>query len=232
MTDDMHDDDRTDRPQPDLAHALADVRAPDSLRHAVTEAVAGAARPRARDAWRERMGLALRGRRLGAVLAGAAILIAGLALALVLASGGGSTAPRVQEVAQVALRPAAAPAPAALPGGELLAASAGPIAFPSWTRAGWRAVGERTDTIGGHELRTVLYADAADPRQRVGYAIADAELPVVGGRLVERRGAQLRVLALDGAQVVTWRRAGRTCILASRDVPLARLVALASYSAA
>ncbi|HMJ02899.1 MAG TPA: hypothetical protein VK506_08150, partial [Conexibacter sp.] len=152
------------------------------------------------------------------------------ALVVVLATGGGATtAPRVQDVAGVALRPAAAPAPAALPGGELLDATAGPIAFPTWTRAGWRAVGERTDTVDGHELRTVLYADAAG--HRIGYAIADAELPVGGGRLVEWHGVPLRVLQLDGAHVVTWRRAGRTCILAGRDVPLARLVTLAGYAA-
>ncbi len=220
MTDDM--DDRPDHEPLDVPRALAGVRAPDALRQAVEQAVTAPRRSRRASARR---------RLVPALAAGAALLLA--ALVVVFASGGdgGGPAPRVQDVAGVALRPAAAPAPATLPGGELLDATAGPIAFPTWTRAGWRAVGERTDTVDGHELRTVVYADLADPGQRLGYAIADAELPVAGGRLVEHGDARLRVLTVDGAHVVTWNRAGRTCILAARDVPLGRLVRLASYAA-
>ncbi|HEX7289820.1 MAG TPA: hypothetical protein VF250_01725, partial [Conexibacter sp.] len=61
--------------------------------------------------------------------------------------------------------------------------------------------------------------------------IADASLPVAGGELVTRRGARLRVLARGQTAIVTWRRAGRTCILAGRGVPLERLLTLASYAA-
>lgn len=206
--------------------ALDDVTAPGALRRDVTEAVARATAPHARRrrAWRLP--------RAGA-LAGASALLAVLVVAIVLTGGGdgggGGATPSVTDVARVALRPAAAPAPVARPGGELLTASAGPIAFPTWTRAGWHAVGERTDTIGGHELRTVFYADGSG--RRIGYAIADAALPVVGGRLVERHGARLRVLASGGTRVVTWRRDGRTCILAGRDVATGRLLTLAAYAA-
>jgi hypothetical protein len=161
-----------------------------------------------------------------AFASGLAVLLA--ALAIVLSGGDAGVSPQVRDVAGVALRPADGPAPAALPGGELLDARSGPIAFPTWTRAGWRATGERTDTIGGRELRTVFYADP-DGR-RLGYAIADAELPF-GGRRVEHHGARLWVLRRDGADVVAWHRAGRTCILASRDVPLAKLVKIAGYAA-
>ena len=135
----------------------------------------------------------------------------------------------MRAVAPIALRAATAPAPATRPGGELLAARVGPIAFPAWTRAGWRAVGARSDTVSGHALRTVFYADAAG--QRIGYVIADARLPVAGGQLVTRRGVQLRVLARGATSVVTWRRDGRTCILAGRGVPVGWLLTLASYAA-
>jgi hypothetical protein len=111
----------------------------------------------------------------------------------------------------------------------LLRAQAGSIAFPTWTRAGWQAVGARTDTVGGHELRTVFYADAAG--RRIGYAIADASLPVSGGQVLTVRGARLRVLDRGATSVVTWRRDGRTCILAGRGVPVRRLLTLASYAA-
>jgi hypothetical protein len=228
---DMHHDDENDGARLDVQRALADVRAPATLRRAVEQAVAAAPRPRRLAGLRARR-VGARSHPLGrprlavALATGAAVLLA--ALAIVLGADDPEVSPRVRDVAQVALRPAAAPAPAALPGGELLAARSGPIAFPTWTSAGWRATGERTDTVGGRELRTVFYADPAG--RRVGYAIADAELPF-GGRPVEAYGARLWVLQRDGADVVAWHRAGRTCILASRDVPLARLVRLAGYAA-
>jgi hypothetical protein len=39
------------------------------------------------------------------------------------------------------------------------------------------------------------------------------------------------VLERGARSVVTWRRAGRTCILAGRGVPVERLLTLASYAA-
>lgn len=218
----MTPDEHTDPPA--ALRALDDVVAPDRLRLAVEAAVVDAERSRARGGRRLRLGGAL-------AAAGAAAAVLLVVLVLGGGSGGdaGSAPPTVRQVARVALRPAAAPAPAARPGGEELTAHAGPIAFPTWTRAGWRAVGERTDTAGGHELRTVFYVDG-DGR-RIGYAIADADLPVAGGRIVMRRGVPVRVLARGGTAVVTWRRDGRTCILAGRGIPVDRLVTLASYAA-
>jgi hypothetical protein len=207
---------------PAALRALGDVVAPDRLRMAVAELVADAQRAQAP---RRRWGMP-RLRVAGALAAAGAVAAV---LLVALAIGGGASSPSVRDVAAVALRPAAAPAPAARPGGELLRAQAGPIAFPTWTRVGWRAVGARTDTVRGHELYTVFYADAAG--RRVGYAIADAQLPVSGGQVVTRRGAQLRVLDRGATAIVTWRRDGRTCILAGRGVPVGRLLTLASYAA-
>jgi hypothetical protein len=223
MDDEMTPDEHTRAVDAPLAlRALDDVVAPDRLRLAIADQVAGARRTRSRER-------RLRGR-LGGVLAGA---VAVVLVVLGLLSGGildeGSSTPGVRAIAPVALRAPAAPAPAARRGGELLAAHAGPIAFPTWTHVGWHAVGERRDTIRGHDVRTVFYADTAG--RRVGYAIADARLPVSGGQLVTRRGARLRVLARGATAIVTWRRDGRTCILAGRDVPVGRLLTLASYAA-
>jgi hypothetical protein len=157
------------------------------------------------------------------------IVLAFAAQRIIAPGGGGTAAPSARVAATVALRQPTAPAPAASGGGETLAAHAGPIAFPTWTRVGWHAVGARTDTVAGHELRTVFYADTTG--RRIGYAIADAQLPVAGGQLVVRRGAQLRVLDRGATSVVTWRRDGRTCVLAGRGVPVERLLTLASYAA-
>lgn len=225
MDDDMAHDEHSHPVDPPAAlKALEDVVAPDRLRLAVGEQVARAERARA----------SARGPRvrLGGLLAAAGAVAAVLVVLGLFASrilDDGPSAPGVRAVAPVALQAATASAPSARPGGELLAAQAGPIAFPTWTRAGWHAVGARRDTIRGHDVRTVFYADAAG--RRIGYAIADAALPVAGGELVTLRGAQLRVLARGETSVVTWRRDGRTCILAGRGVPVGRLLTLASYAA-
>jgi hypothetical protein len=209
---------------PAALRALDVVVAPDRLRLAIAEQVAGARRAQTRE--RRPWG------RLGGVLvaagAVAAVLVVLGPLAGRVLDGGGST-PSVRTVASVALRVPTAPAPAARPGSELLAAQAGPIAFPTWTRVGWHAVGARRDTIRGHDVHTVFYANAAG--RRIGYAIADTRLPVAGGQLVTRRGAHLRVLERGSTAIVTWRRDGRTCILAGRDVPVERLLTLAGYAA-
>jgi len=229
MTDDRtermasQDDIETNDP-PAALRALDDVVAPDRLRLAVAEQAASAQRAHRRE---RRLRV-----RLGGVLAGAGAGAAVLVVLGLFANGiltNETAAPGVRAVAPVALRAPTAPAPAVRPGGELLVAQAGPIAFPTWTRVGWRAVGTRRDDVRGHVVRTVFYADGAG--RRIGYAIADAQLPVAGGELVTRRGTQLRVLAHGETSIVTWRRAGRTCILAGHGVPVEQLLRLASYAA-
>jgi hypothetical protein len=69
-------------------------------------------------------------------------------------------------------------------------------------------------------------------RQRVGYTIvAGPALAVPGEAQRVRRGSLgLAVVRRDGATVVTWRRAGHTCVLASRDAPARRLLDLAAWT--
>ena len=75
-------------------------------------------------------------------------------------------------------------------------------------------------------MTSVVYAN--DAGRRVGYAIASGDaLPVSGGRTVGR----FRVLRVGGADVVTWKRDGRTCILASRDIGPDVMLRLAAQEA-
>ncbi len=214
---------------PAALRALDDVVAPGRLRMAVAEAVAEAERAQAPRRLLRRGAFRLA---LAVAVPLMMIFVLSFEAQRILQSGGashGTATPSARVAATVALRQPTAPAPSATGDGETLAAHAGPIAFPTWTRAGWHAVGARTDTVAGHDVRTVFYADAAG--RRIGYAIADAQLPVAGGQLVVRRGARLRVLDRGATSVVTWRRDGRTCVLAGRGVPVGRLLTLASYAA-
>lgn len=214
-------------PTPDIDAVVAAIRAlddpaPESLRRAVADAVARAPRPRARRP------LLARPRVLAPALGLAAAFA--VVLALVLGGGGGGpAAPSVRAAAQVALRDATQAPPPARAGGRMLAASVEGVAFPTWSRGGWRVVGQRRDTLGGHAIRTVFYAHADGAR--VGYAIAAGDaLPLSDGRLAVHRGVRFRVMAVDGAAVVTWRRAGHTCILAARGMAPERLMRLATYA--
>ncbi len=182
------------------AHA---VHAPPSLRQQV-EGQRSAARRR--------------GRRVRALLAGAAAVAAatGVALALVLPSGGG---PSVADAAALALAPPTAPGPAPADA-TTLDARVGELSFPAWD--GWRAVGERAQRLDGRVARAVVYEDG-DGR-RVGYAIvAGAPLDAPDGR----RLGGVTILRRAGATLATWRRDGHTCVLASTDAPAEELAALA-----
>ena len=181
-------------------------------------------------------------RRRPAVWAGgalAAAAAAALVLALALPGGGGpgstpggppggapAAAPSARAVAAVALKPARGPAPQPLAGGRLDVSGDG-IPFPDWSApaaGGWRAIGTRSDRVGGREVTTVAYAGSGG--RRVGYAIAAAPALPVAGRYVERGGVPMWVARHDGATTVTWLRDGRTCVLAGRGVDAATLIGL------
>lgn len=218
---------------PELADALAAQRrsreatrelasepAPDRLHEAVAAMVAEADAPAARRRWsRPRVRWAL-----------PAAALTALVLAIAIGTGGGSPTPSLAEAARTALRPPTQPAPAARPQAGELADAVDGVAYPDWyTSAGWRAVGTRSDVVGGRRVKTVVYANRGG--QRIGYAIVSGDaLPVNGGRTVVRNGVRMRVLGNGSASVVTWRRKGRTCILAARGVDDGVLVRLASWS--
>ena len=104
------------------------------------------------------------------------------------------------------------------------------MAFPYWEeRFGWRSTGTRHDHVNGRAVTTVFYADRRG--RQIGYAIvAGTPAPRQDqGALAWGNGTRFRVLQLHGATVVSWLRDGRLCVVASRGVSGATLLALASW---
>jgi hypothetical protein len=74
----------------------------------------------------------------------------------------------------------------------------------------------------------VFYANAEG--RRIGYAIASGRAPATrGGSVVWRWGVPYRLLAHDGATVVTWEREGHLCVVSGRGVSAKTLLSLASW---
>ena len=201
-------------------HAIAllrstDVVAPDSLRMQVEQEIRTANRPRRR---RFRLTWALSA---ATTLAAAAVVI------VLLAGSGGSSGAGLSQTAQLALAAAVDPAPSEARDDTLAETAAG-IAFPYWQRSvGWRAVGARVDRLSSRSVVTVFYAN---PRgQRVGYAIVGgAPLSVSGGTTTTKDGISFTFLRQGSARLVTWLRAGHTCVIAGREVSDRTLLALAT----
>jgi hypothetical protein len=242
MSDTPPPSDRETLAQRDIATLIGsiDVSAPAALRRRVREMTDAA--PRSRHVpGRPRVWVG--------ALAGAAVVVLVLILAL---GGGASSAPTVQQASTLAQRPATqgAPAESSVPG--RLAISAAGIPYPYWGRRfGWQAVGARTDSVGGHMVTTVFYSRVGDSGARVGDSSASAEragassaarvaysivagaplaIPTAG-RAVVAHGTRYQVLGSDSAAVVTWRRAGHTCILVGSGVSAHTLLTLARWQA-
>jgi len=202
-----------------LAHARESDRAPLALR----ERIAADRRTRTAPARRTRSRFVP-----GAALAAAsvvAVLVATLA-------GGTAGSPSLADAAALAVRGANSPAPAPGPGpGQALDRSVGEVYFPDWGRTlGWHATGQRADRLDGHRAVTVYYARGT---QTVAYTIVSAPaLAQPSAVPVRLEGLELRALRLGGRVVVTWRRAGRTCVLSSRAVPAAALERMATWEPA
>jgi hypothetical protein len=167
---------------------------------------------------------------LGGSLAGA---IAAAAIAIVLATGGGSEGLNVAQAANLATLGPAAPAPAvnsAHPG--QLKRSVGGVTYPSWQNEfPWKASGARTDTVNDRRAVTVFYDNPAG--QRIGYTIVDGKAldEPSGQRTLDQGNEHYVVLRRGDRTIVTWRRGGHTCILSGPSkVPTDKLLALASWS--
>jgi hypothetical protein len=201
----------------DVLHQAAAERAPARLRLGIQgQRLSSTRRPRAAG--------------YGA-LAGA---IAAVAVAVVLLLPGGAPgSPSVSQAAGLALRGPSAPAPAPDPEDPRakLADWFQEVYFPNWSATlGWRPVGMRRDRLDGRPTTTVYY-------QRrdglVAYTIVGAPaLPPPSGPLTRLNGFELRAFSLAGRTVVTWRRAGHTCVLsAAARVPVGVLEQLAGWRA-
>jgi len=163
--------------------------------------------------------------------AGALAATAAVVLVLVLATGGGASAPTVLQASRVGLGAPTGGAPAESHSNpHALDVSAAGIAYPYWGgKLGWRAVGARTDTVGGRVVTTVLYADRRG--RRIGYSIvAGSALAIpAGNATVVRRGRGFHVLNRADPTIVTWRENGHTCILTARGVDAGELIHLATW---
>lgn len=165
-----------------------------------------------------------------AVAGALACAVAALALLL---PGGAPGSPSVSQAAQLALRGASGPAPAADPSAPRmkLAQRLQGLYFPNWSKTlGWRAVGVRSDRIGGRQAVTVYYQQQG---MSVAYTIVAAPaLDQPSSPVTHLGGLALQTLSLRGRSVVTWRRAGHTCVISASGVPTRVLKRLADWPAA
>lgn len=160
----------------------------------------------------------------GALAATAAVV----ALALILLLPGGTPgAPSVSQAAGLASRGPSMAAPAVASAQTKLNQGVQEIYFPNWAGRGWTAAGQRTDTLGGRHAVTVYYAHAGT---RIAYTILTAPaLKWPGARTRWVGGTEVQSFRLDGRVVVTWRRAGHTCILSGSGVSPKVLSQLAAW---
>jgi anti-sigma factor RsiW len=193
-------------------------RAPAGLRARIE-----AQRPSARVRVRRRAGYA----------SGLAAALAAVVLALVLVLPGGSPgAPSVSEAAGLAaLGPThAAPVPDTSAPAVKLGREVEEVYFPNWERSfGARAVGQRSDGLGGRPAVTVYYRWHG---RMLAYTIVGLpSLSQPAARVTWMNGVELRTLKLDGRLVVTWRRDGHTCVLSGNGVSPVQLQKLAAWTA-
>jgi anti-sigma factor RsiW len=200
----------------ELLRAGRAVRAPASLRSRIEADRARLAKPRRRLVY-------------GGGLAGA---LAAVVLAVVLVSPAGTPgAPSVSQAAALASRGASAPAPKPDPRTPgKLERNVEEIYFPDWASSfHWRAVGQRVDHIEGRLARTVYYDWKG---KRIAYTIVAAPpLRQPSGQVRQLNGTELRTLTVEGRLVVTWRRAGHSCVLSGAGVPAESLQRLAAWTA-
>ena len=188
-------------------------RAPERLR-----ARLDAARPRAQAARRRRLGWSTG-------LAGA---VAAVAAALVFTLPG--SAPTLVQATAVAMLGPVQPPPTPDPQapGTRLGGDVQEVYFPNWSVTGWRATGQRTDTINGRKMVTVYYEWGS---AKIAYTIVST--PALGqpnAPVSHVGGLALRTLTVNGRQIVTWQRDNHTCILSTaHDVAPAVLRGLAAW---
>jgi anti-sigma factor RsiW len=161
-----------------------------------------------------------------AIAAGIAVL-----LVVVLPPQGRRNEPTVLEVARLAGRSPSAPAPPtdrAEP--SLLDAAIAGVPFPNYAaRLGWHATGTHADELDGRKTRTVFYARGD---QRIAYSIV-AGNPLAwpaNARRTRRDGTELRHLRRGGQTIVTWLRAGHTCVLSGARLSRDELLELAAWN--
>lgn len=169
--------------------------------------------------------------RLGGIRWPGAGLVAGAVAAVIAAVmliGGG---PGIDDVAAAAVREPTAQVATVPPDSKLLEERVADVAFPNYiAKFGWKAVGTRTDEIGGRKTRTVFYEKDG---KRIAYTIVDgAALSAPGdAATATREGTELLTWQYEGREIVTWERGGHTCVLSAiqPEVPRNELLDLAGW---
>lgn len=168
--------------------------------------------------------------RFGGMLAAATAVA--VALVVLLLPAGSPGAPSVSQAAALALRGSTGKAPGVNPRHQsLLGLDVQETYFPNWGDwFGWVAVGQRADRLDGQMAVTVYYKSKRDGRE-IAYTIL-ASPPLrwhPGAPALDLDGIKLQSFTMDGRLVVTWRRAGHTCILSGVRTNTAELAKLASW---
>jgi hypothetical protein len=163
-----------------------------------------------------------------ALAGGVAILVA-TAVALV-AVFGGPGGGGVVEAAELSELPSERPAPARDPQDpRLLTRRFAGVTYPDWTREfRWRAVGERSDKLGGQPTATVFYRHT---HHRIGYTVISGKTiaPPDDAERLNVDGLELRRFRVGEQDVVTFERNGRTCVLSGNVHDPDTLVKLAAW---
>jgi hypothetical protein len=212
------DDELAERGRALIAAAVAETRAPLALRERI-------------EADRERAAKSARPRRLRALVP-AGGLVAAAVLAVVLVAGGGPRAPSVLATASLAARGPVLPAPAEdESNGAVLKASMEGVPFPYWGGSfQWEAVGARDDKIEDRSARTVYYDNPKGARAAYTILGGDKIDAPSDARKQTSAGIDLWISQDNGRRIVTWTRAGHTCVLsAPLAVPEQKLLELASW---
>jgi hypothetical protein len=201
-----------------VALAVAETSAPLALRERI-ERDRERARPGRRRRW---LGLA------GSFAAVAAAAIAALVISL-----GGASAPSVLATVQLAGPGPTLPAPKHDPTNDaLLTTRIEGLPFPDWDQFEWRAVGTRTDEIEGRRATTVFYDNPYGARAAYTILGGSAIEAPSDAKTVDVRGTPFSVMYREGRQVVVWDRDGHTCVMsAPRSVPEENLLKLAAWDA-
>lgn len=194
-------------------HALRSDRAPARLR-LVLAARSIRARGRSRRSWPR-----------GGAFAAAVASVASAVLLLLPGAGPGPLT--VSQASALALRGPAMgpPMPDRTQIGHKLARDVDELYFPDWSRLRWLATGQRIDHLN-HRLAVTVYYRSGN--HQLAYTIVAAPtLRRPRTRTWWLHGVELQGFATGGRTIVTWRRAGHTCVLAGSGVSARTMSSLA-----
>jgi hypothetical protein len=157
---------------------------------------------------------------------GAAVVIA-LVLALTAVTGGGE--PSVDTVADLSDVTPTESTPAPDPSQPtLLRREFEGVAFPNWSKRGWKPVGARTDEIDGRSTESVYYQHEG---HRISYTVIGGEPvdPPSDAVAVRVGGVDLNHVTRGHREIVTFLRNGRTCVVAGHFRDSRTALELASW---